>query len=133
MDQSRKEVYTQTGFAAIGQVICTGIMLAVFALLHKFDLSVVLGGIVGIVLALGNFFATAMIASLAADKAERQDVAGGQKLLKASYPIRFVALGVLLVLCAVSKWFNLLALVLPLAYMPVILLILAAIHKKKGA
>ena len=133
MDQSRKEVYMQTGLAAIGQVICTGIMLAVFALLHKFDLSVVLGGIVGIVLALGNFFATAMIASLAADKAERQDVAGGQKLLKASYPIRFVALGVLLVLCAVSKWFNLLALVLPLAYMPIILLILAAIQKKKGA
>lgn len=133
MEQSRKEVYTQTGLAAIGQVICTGIMLAVFALLHKFDLSVVLGGLAGIVLALGNFFATAMIASLAADKAERQDVAGGQKLLKASYPIRFVALGVLLVLCAVSKWFNLLALVLPLAYMPVILLILAAIQKKKGA
>lgn len=133
MDQSRKEVYTQTGLAAIGQVICTGIMFGVYALLQKFDISVVLGGIVGIVLALGNFFATAMIASLAADKAERQDVAGGQKLLKASYPIRFVALGVLLVLCAVSKWFNLLALVLPLAYMPVILLILAAIQKKKGA
>ena len=133
MDQSRKEVYTQTGLAAIGQVICTGIMLAVFALLHKFDLSVVLGGIVGIVLALGNFFATAMIASLAADKAERQDVAGGKKLLKASYPLRILVLGVLLVLCAVSKWFNLLALVLPLAYMPIILLILAAIQKKKGA
>ena len=133
MDQSRKEVYTQTGLAAIGQVICTGIMLAVFALLHKFDLSVVLGGIVGIVLALGNFFATAMIASLAADKAEQQDVAGGKKLLKASYPLRILVLGVLLVLCAVSKWFNLLALVLPLAYMPIILLILAAIQKKKGA
>lgn len=133
MDQSRKEVYTQTGLAAIGQVICTGIMLAVFALLHKLDLSVVLGGIVGIVLALGNFFASAMIASLAADKAEQQDVAGGKKLLKASYPLRILVLGVLLVLCAVSKWFNLLALVLPLAYMPIILLILAAIQKKKGA
>ena len=133
MDQSRKEVLKQTGIIAIGQVICTGIMFGVYALLQKFDISVVLGGIVGILLALGNFFATAMIASLAADKAERQDVAGGQKLLKASYPIRFVALGVLLVLCAVSKWFNLLALVLPLAYMPVILLILAAIQKKKGA
>jgi len=133
MDTSRKEVYTQTGLAAIGQVICTGIMLAVFALLHKFDLSVALGGLVGIVLALGNFFASAMIASLAADKAEQQDVDGGKKLLKASYPLRILVLGGLLVLCAISKWFNLLALVLPLAYMPVILLILAAIQKKKGA
>lgn len=133
MDQSRKEVYMQTGWATIGQVICTGIMLAVFALLHKFDLSVALGGLVGIVLALGNFFASAMIASLAADKAEQQDVDGGKKLLKASYPLRILVLGGLLVLCAISKWFNLLALVLPLAYMPVILLILAAIQKKKGA
>lgn len=133
MDKSRKEVYTQTGLAAIGQVICTGIMLAVFALLHKFDLSVALGGLVGIVLALGNFFASAMIASLAADKAEQQDVDGGKKLLKASYPLRILVLGGLLVLCAISKWFNLLALVLPLAYMPIILLILAAIQKKKGA
>lgn len=133
MDKSRKEVYMQTGWAAIGQVICTGIMLAVFALLHKFDLSVALGGLVGIVLALGNFFASAMIASLAADKAEQQDVDGGKKLLKASYPLRILVLGGLLVLCAISKWFNLLALVLPLAYMPIILLILAAIQKKKGA
>lgn len=133
MHESRKEMYRQTLLVLIGQVICTGIMLAVFAVLKKFDVSVLLGGLVGAVLAVGNFFATALIATLAADKAEQQDVAGGKKLIKASYPARLLVLAGALILCAVTKWFNLLALVLPLAFMPVIILVMGLIQKKKGA
>lgn len=136
MDQSRKEVLKQTGIIAIGQVIGTGILFGVYALLQKFDISVVLGGIVGNVLAIGNFFFMAVIATLAADRAKNQDVEGGQKLLKASYPIRLLVLGAVLVLCAwagkKNGWFDLLALVLPLAFTHLTAMILG-FFRKKGA
>ena len=136
MDQSRKEVLKQTGIIAIGQVICTGIMFGVYALLQKFDISVVLGGIVGNVLAIGNFFFMAVIATLAADRAKNQDVEGGQKLMKASYPVRLLVLGAVLVLCAWAGrkygWFDLLALVLPLAFTHLTAMILG-FFQKKGA
>lgn len=136
MDQSRKEVLKQTGIIAIGQVIGTGILFGVYALLQKFDISVVLGGIVGNVLAIGNFFFMAVIATLAADRAKNQDVEGGQKLLKASYPIRLLVLGAVLMLCAwagkKNGWFDLLALVLPLAFTHLTAMILG-FFRKKGA
>lgn len=136
MDQSRKEVLKQTGIIAIGQVIGTGILFGVYALLQKIDISVVLGGIVGNVLAIGNFFFMAVIATLAADRAKNQDVEGGQKLLKASYPIRLLVLGAVLVLCAwagkKNGWFDLLALVLPLAFTHLTAMILG-FFRKKGA
>ena len=44
---SRKIVFRETGIAAIGEVLCTAVMIGVFALLKKYDASVLLGGIVG--------------------------------------------------------------------------------------
>ena len=82
--ESRKLVLRQTLFVAAGQVICTAAMIAVFAVLGKFDRSVLLGGIVGAVVATANFFFLSLFAVLAADKAEAQDVAGGQKLIQLS-------------------------------------------------
>lgn len=136
MDQSRKEVLKQTGIIAIGQLVGTGIMFGVYALLQKFDISVLLGGIVGNVLAIGNFFFMAVIATLAADRAKNQDVEGGQKLMKASYPVRLLVLGAVLVLCAwagkKNGWFDLLALVLPLAFTHLTAMIIG-FFRKKGA
>lgn len=133
MHESRKEVLKQTGLIAIGQVIGTGIMYGVFALLQKLDMTVVLGGIVGSLLAIGNFFFMALIATLAADRAEKQDVAGGQKLVKASYPLRLLVMAGVLVLCALKReWFNVLALALPLAFVHITAMI-TGFFKKKGA
>lgn len=133
MHESRKEVLKQTGLIAIGQVIGTGIMYGVFALLQKLDMTVVLGGIVGSLLAIGNFFFMALIATLAADRAEKQDVAGGQKLVKASYPLRLLVMAGVLVLCALKRdWFNVLALALPLAFVHITAMI-TGFFRKKGA
>ena len=136
MDASRKEVLKQTGVIAIGQVVGTGVMFAVYALLQKFDITVVLGAIVGNLLAIGNFFFMAIIATLAADRAEKQDVAGGQKLLKASYPLRLAVMAGVLVLCAWAGkqkgWFDLLALVLPLAFTHLTAMV-TGFFQKKGA
>ena len=58
--------------------------------------SVLLGGAVGAILAVANFFLMANGAMMAADKAQQQDVEGGQKLMKSAYPIRILVLAALL-------------------------------------
>lgn len=113
---SRKIVFQETAIVAIGQVLCTGIMLAVFFLLGKLDRAVLLGGITGSVLSTANFFFMAIGASLAADKAEKQDVKGGKSLIQSSFLLRHLILFVILIACAKSGYFNAVALVLPLVF-----------------
>ncbi len=133
MDTSRKEVLQQTGVIAIGQAVGTAIMIGVYLLLKKLDMTVVWGALVGNVLAIGNFFAMAVIATLAADRAKNQDVEGGQKLMKASYPIRLLVLAGVLLLCGLKReWFDLLALALPLAFVHLTAMLLG-FFRKKGA
>ena len=129
---SRKIVFKETSIVAVGECICTAVMFAVFALLHRFDITVLLGGLVGTLLAVLNFFFMAVVASLAADRAVEQDVSGGQKLIKSAYPIRIGVLMVVLIACASSGWFHVLTLVLPLLFVRPTLTI-AEFFQKKGA
>ena len=131
MTDSRKLVLKETAIVALGEAICVALMCGVFALMGKFDFSVVLGGLVGCLVATGNFFFLAVIATLAADRAENQDVEGGQKLMRSSYPIRLLAMALVLILCAKSGVFDVIALVLPLAFVRIILTI-AEFFRKKG-
>ena len=128
---SRKIVYHETAIIAVGVAICTAVMYAVFGLLGKFDTDVLLGGLVGAVLSIGNFFFMAIGTSLAADKAEAQDVKAGQLLVRNSYMLRLAVLFVLLFACAKSGLFNLFALVLPLVFVRPSLTI-AEFFRKKG-
>lgn len=114
--ESRKIALRETAIVALGVTICSALMVGVFALLGKFDTSVLLGALVGSLLSVGNFFAMAVIATLAADRAENQDVEGGKKMLQASYPLRLLCLMAALILCAKSGFFNVVALALPLAF-----------------
>lgn len=132
MTETRKLVLKETAIIAVGEMICVAIMCVVYGLLGKFQLSVLLGGLMGLVLATGNFFFMAVAATLAADKAESQDVEGGKKLMKSSYPIRMLVMAAVLILCAKSGVFDVLALVLPLAFVRPILIV-AEFFKKKGA
>ena len=131
MTESRKIVWKETAIVAVGEVICTALMVGIFALLGHFDMSVLLGGIVGSAVAVANFLILAIVATLAADKAEQQDVEGGQKLIKASYPVRLLVLAVILIACAKSGVFNVIALVLPLVFVRPVLT-LAEFFRKKG-
>lgn len=128
---SRKIVFKETAIVLIGQVICVPVMIGVFVLLGCYDASVLLGSITGAVLAVLNFFFMAICTSLAADKAENQDVKGGQALLQYSYILRLVVLFVLLFACAKSGLFNLIALVLPLVFVRPTITI-AEFFRKKG-
>ena len=113
-----------------GQALCTLAMVGIFALLGRFDLSVLWGGLAGAGVASANFFFMSYFANLAADKAEAQDIAGGQKLMQLSYMGRMAGLFVILALCAKSGQFHVLALVLPLAFTRPILTFTELFHKK---
>ena len=128
---SKKIVFHETAIAAVGEVICTAAMIGVFALLDSYDTSVLLGGIVGALLAIGNFFFMAIGTCLAADKAEQQDVKGGKLLIRNSYMIRLIVLFVILFACAKSGLFNLFALALPLVFIRPSLTV-AEFFRKKG-
>ncbi len=128
---SRKIVYRETAIVAAGVSSCTVIMLVVYALMGKFDMSVLWGGLVGTVLSVANFFFMALGTCLAADKAEAQDVKAGQLLVRNSYMLRLVVLFVILFACAKSGLFNLFALVLPLVFIRPTLTI-ADFFRKKG-
>lgn len=128
---SRKIVFRETGIVLIGEVLGVGAMLGVFALMGAFDVKVLLGGAVGGLLAVGNFFAMAVCASLAADRAQQQNVKGGQALMHTSYLIRMVVLFVLLIACAKSGQFNVIALAVPIIF-PRITITFAEFFRKKG-
>ena len=54
--KNKNPIVVQTLRILIGMVVCLGLMLGVYALIGKFDLFVLFGGIVGTILAVGNFF-----------------------------------------------------------------------------
>lgn len=116
MTESRKFVLKETALVFAGVMVCVALMCAVYAMIGRFGMNVLLGGIVGGVLATANFFFMAVSAELAADKAEQDNVKGGKAMIQSSYLIRLVVLFVILFACAKSGWFDLIALVLPLVF-----------------
>lgn len=117
----KNPVYRETLLIAAGEGICVAVMLGIFALAGYGDRAAVLGGILGGLLAISNFFFMAVGASLAADRAEDQNVKGGKALVQVSFLLRYLVLFAVLFAAAKSGLFNLLALVLPLLFVRPIL------------
>lgn len=113
---SRKFVLKETAVIALGQAICVAAMIGIFALLGHFDRSVLIGGIAGGLLATLNFFFMAVGASIAADKAQEQNVKGGQATIQMSYMVRLVVLFIVLFALVKSGLCNVITAVLPLAF-----------------
>ena len=128
---SRKYVLKETGIVAIGQALCVGVMIGIFALLGKCDTSVWLGGIAGGILAVANFFFMAVSASVAADKAVAQDVKGGQLTMRLSYMARLAVIFIILFALVKSGLCNVIAAVLPLAFTRPVLFV-AEFFRKSG-
>ena len=128
---SRKLVYRESGIIALGEAICLAVMLAIFAMLGYFDSSVLLGGILGTLLAVLNFFFMAVSATLASDKAQEQDVKGGAALMKGSYAVRMLVIFVILFALVKSGLCNPIASVLPLVFVQPIITV-AEFFRKSG-
>ena len=116
MNDSRKFILRKTAVVAMGQALCVAVMIGIFALLGYYDRSVLLGGILGGVIAIGNFFAMAVCADLAADRAEKGNVQSGQALIKVSYFGRIAVLAVLLFALVKSGLCHVIAAVVPLIF-----------------
>ena len=129
---NRKYILSQTLTVLIGEVVLSSLMVGIFAVLGYFDLSVVLGAAAGAVIATMNHLVLVLGVMAAAAKAEKQDVKGGQMLVQMSYMGRLIGLFLILVLCAKSGIFNLIALVIPLIFTRPILTIAEHFNKKGG-
>ena len=131
--EARTFILSKTLTLLLGEGLCAAAVCMVFALLGRMDRGVLLGSLLGAVLATGNFFLLAVAADHAADRACRQDVKGGQKTVRLSYTGRTLLLFVLLFALVRSGLCNAVALVLPLALLQPILLVTGFFRKEKEA
>ena len=129
---NRKYVFSQVSTVLIGELLLSALMVGVFAVLGYFDLSVVYGAAAGAAIATLNHLVLVLSVMAASEKAEKQDVKGGQALVQMSYFGRTIGLFLILVLCAKTGIFNLIALVIPLVFTRPILTITDHFNKKGG-
>lgn len=130
MTDSRKLVFRETGIVALGELICSGIMVAVFAALGYFQIPVLWSALGGSLIMIVNYFFMAVTVSLAADRAENGEVQQAQKMIQTSSVVRLLLMGAALFI-GVKLGANVIALALPLAFVRPILM-LAEFFRKKG-
>ncbi len=112
----RKEIGKQFIYVAVGQAIGLGVLYGIFALLNAFDMTVLWGGFIGALLALGNFTAMVISAIRASGKAMEQEVKAGQLMVQGSYLLRMVVLFILLFALVKTGKFHVISLVVPLIF-----------------
>ena len=127
---SRKVVFQETAIVAVGEVICAGLMVAVFAALGYFQMNVLWGALGGCLVTVGNYFFLAVTVSLATDRAAEGHVQQAQKMIRLSSTVRLLAMAAVLFV-GIKLGANVLALVLPLVFERPILM-LAEFFRKKG-
>lgn len=131
---ARKFILRETALLALGELICTAAMVGVFAMLGYFSYKVILGGAIGLVLAVGNFFFMAITSDAAADKAaQEQDTSTGKKAIKLSYTTRLLIIGVLMFVLAKSGHCNVLAMACPLFFVFPIIMVIEFFRKAGGS
>ena len=129
---SRKFILRKTAIIAAGQAVCVAVMIGVFYLLGYFNRSVLLGGIFGGIIALGNFFVMAVCADLAADRAEQGNIKSGQLLVRMSFFGRTIVMFILLFALIKSGLCHVVAAVVPLVFTRPILTLSEFFGKGKG-
>ena len=130
--ENRKYILSQSLTMLIGELILSAVMVAVFAVLGYYETGVLLGAVVGSLVATLNHTVLIIGVLTASKKAENQDVKGGQAAIQMSYMGRLLGLFLILVLCAKSGVFNLLALVIPLLFARPLLTVSDHFNQKKG-
>ena len=127
---SRKIVYQETAIVAIGEVICCGLMVAVFAALDLFRLQVLWSAMIGAAVMIVNYFFMAITVCLSADRAEQGEVKQAKNMVQISSLVRLVVMGVILLAC-IYAGANAVALLLPLLFVRPILMV-GEFFRKKG-
>lgn len=127
---SRKIVFKETAIVAAGELFCSAVMVGVFAALERFEMNVLWSALVGCGIMIINYFFMAMIASLAADRAEKGQTQQAKKMIQLSSITRLVLMGLALFV-GIKLKANVIALVVPLLFVRPTLLV-AEFFRKKG-
>ena len=127
---SRKIVFRETGIIAIGEVVCSAIMVGIFAALGYFEMNVLWGALAGSLVMIANYFLMAVVVTLATDRAKKGEVKQAQKMVQLSSLVRLLLMGVVL-FAGIKLGANTIALVLPLLFARPTLL-MAEFFRKKG-
>lgn len=126
---ARKLVLKETIAIAVGEMICSAIMLGVFAALGEFRLQVLWSALAGCGVMIANYFFMAVTVNLAADRAENGLVEQAKKMVQLSSTVRLVCMGVALFV-GIKLGANVIALVLPLAFARPVLMLTEFFGKK---
>lgn len=116
--------------------LCEGgmciLMAVILALVKNFDLPLILGTVAGWAVAVCYYVSIIIFVDMAAEKADKGDVEGGQKLLQISRSLRMLGVFAVLLLLAITKVFDILTLVLPLLFVRPSMSISAAFQREEG-
>ena len=126
---SRRFVLRETGMLAIGEALCTGVMVGIFAATGYYDTTVLLGAVVGLLIAVGNFFLMAVAAEAAADRATNDDVKGGKAILKTSQSLRLLGMFALIFVLAKNGVCKAIAMVVPVLLAQPMLMVIEFFRK----
>lgn len=112
--ESKKELARIAG----GTAICTAAMWVLFAAFQvvgwvSFDSTVVLGGLIGAAVAVGNFAGICLMVQKVVDE---KDEDRRKMMLKVSYNVRMLIQAVWVVIAIAAPWFQPFASVLPLFF-----------------
>lgn len=128
-----KFVKRETIGIAIGEMLLVGVMIFVFVICGKFDITVLIGGLAGGVLTILNFYIMALNAVSASDKAVNNNVTAGKSLMHFSYIARYAVIFIVLCVLALTKIGHPVACALPLVFIqPVIFARNYFLKKKVG-
>lgn len=127
----KKQLLREFLILFLGELLGAGILLGVFALLGRFEWSVLWGALLGVGLTMLNFFLMALSVWRAADKAEQGDVKGGRRLMTLSMLGRYLLMALVLFAGAKSGLMHPIAMLIPLLLMRPILS-LGEVFRKAG-
>ena len=106
-------VLSETKYIAMFSVVLSVLMQAVFLIvLREFDYTVLLGNLLGLIAAVGNF----LFMGIGVQKAVEKDQKGAKSVLALSQTLRFFCIFVIVALGTVISVFNTVAVIVPLFF-----------------
>ena len=112
MQKIDKTVARETVYIAAVTFVLSVAMQMVFAVIHRWDYTVLLGNILGFVAAVLNFF----LMGITVQKAVVMSPEDAKKRVKLSQSLRLMMLGLFAIVAGVFKCFSLISFVIPLLF-----------------
>lgn len=122
-------VKKETGHIALGVLAGDAVMFVVFALLSRFDYTVVLGALLGSAATIGNFFMMAVNLQKAMEDPDR-----AKMLVRKSYSQRMLGMVAVMIIGFVAPCFHVVAVVIPFLLPGItikVMQLLGMFHSKK--